>query len=91
MWNIWGTIKLHLSLNLLLFVTRKEVQDVRLSISHWAFSLFLLVHDLVLPVIFIDPGMLVLDRIYMLNPKGTSNRTAIAEVHIFGTKGTDNP
>ena len=36
-WDILGTIKFHLSLNILLLGRWKEVQDVRLSLSHWGF------------------------------------------------------
>ena len=55
------------------------------------FSLLLLVHDLLLPVIFVDTGMLVLDQIYMLNPTVNSERKVITSVHSLVTNVTSNP
>ena len=55
------------------------------------FSLLLLVHDLLLPDIFVDTGMLVLDQIYMLNPTVNSERKVITSVHSLVTNVTSNP
>ena len=64
---------------------------MRLSLRHWEFPLLLLFHDLLLSVFLVDPGMVVIDQIYMLNPPLNSKRTAIMGVKGLGIKGTENP
>ena len=43
------------------------------------------------PSNFMEPGMLVMDQIYMLKPPGTIKRKAITAVHNIGKKGAANP
>ena len=55
-------------------------------------SLLILVEDFLLPVIFMKPVTIVLlKKIYMIKPHGANKSTAIFEVRILGTKGTENP